>query len=393
MGRIALAADRTGAPPVRRGAAPAPPEVRGLVRPAAEALESLAGEWNALADRASEPNPFAERWFVAASLPAMAGRSEIRVIEVRRSTRLIGVLPVSTDRPYGRIPVAYVQSWSHPHMFLGTPLVEAGEEKAFWAAVLAALDEADWAPNFLHLRGLVENGPIHLGLAAAALDLGRGCAIVHRRVRAFLDSDLGPQAYYERAVRHKKRKELRRLRNRLAELGPVRCRSLTDPADLDSWCDAYLAMEEAGWKGKAGTALVDDGRTESFFRNVLAAAWAAGRLQFLRLDVGDRPVAMLVNFLTPPGSFSFKTVFDENFARFSPGVLIQLENLAILGRPDFAWMDSCALDEHPMIEALWTERRAVVRVTIRLKGARRAAVFAASRALELGSVAFRKIFR
>ena len=76
--------------------------------------------------------------------------------------------------------------------------------------------------------------------------------------------------------------------------------------------------------------------TEAFFREVVAAAWAAGRLQFLRLDVGGHCIAMLVNFLTPPGSFSFKTVFDEGYARFSPGVLIQLENLNILDDPRIA---------------------------------------------------------
>ena len=36
---------------------------------------------------------------------------------------------------------------------------------------------------------------------------------------------------------------------------------------------------------------------------MLAGAWEAGRLQFLRLDLGERPIAMLVNFLAAPGAF------------------------------------------------------------------------------------------
>ena len=40
-----------------------------------------------------------------------------------------------------------------------------------------------------------------------------------------------------------------------------------------------------------------------------------------------------------------------------------------------------------MIDSLWTERRAIVRVTVRLKGARRPLVFALCRALERGSAA------
>jgi CelD/BcsL family acetyltransferase involved in cellulose biosynthesis len=388
MGRIAVRADRREVARVPLGAVPGPAEPRVLVRPLAAAIHDLAAEWTALAEIASEPNAFAEHWFVAASLPTMAAGRDIRLMEVRRGQRLIGLLPVEAHRGYARLPVRIVRNWSHDQMFLLTPLVAAGEETAFWTAILAALDEAGWAGNLLHLRGLNEDGPVLRGLAAA-----RHSEIAHREVRAFLQSDLEPQAYYERAVRQKKRKELRRLRNRLAELGPVALRTLDAAAQVDDWCSLYLALEQAGWKGAAGSALAGRPETDAFFRAAVRAAWDSGKLQFLRLDVGERTIAMLVNFLSPPGSFSFKTVFDEAYARFSPGVLIQRENLEILGRPAIAWMDSCAAADHPMIDSLWTERRAIVRVSVPLKGARRAAAFAFCRALERGSAMLRKLIK
>ncbi|MEA3013486.1 MAG: hypothetical protein QOD42_2031 [Sphingomonadales bacterium] len=388
MGRIAARADRREVARVALGAVPGAGEVRVLVRPLAAAIESLAAEWTALADIASEPNAFAEHWFVAASLPTMAAGRDIRLMEVRRGQGLIGLLPLEAHRGYARLPVGIVRNWSHDHMFLLTPLAAAGEETAFWAAILAALDEAGWAGNLLHLRGLNEDGPVLRGLAAV-----RHVEIAHREVRAFLQSDLEPEAYYERAVRQKKRKELRRLRNRLAEQGPVAFRTLDAAAELDDWCSLYLTMEKAGWKGAAGSALAGRPETDAFFRAAVRAAWDAGRLQFLRLDVGETTIAMLVNFLSPPGSFSFKTVFDETHARFSPGVLIQRENLEILRRPGIAWMDSCAAADHPMIDSLWTERRAIVRVSVPLKGARRAIAFAFCRALERGSAMFRKLLK
>jgi CelD/BcsL family acetyltransferase involved in cellulose biosynthesis len=386
MGRIAVASDRAGEASVRLEAVPALADIRVLVRPGADAVEDLAAEWTALAANASEPNAFAEHWFVAASLPNMAGGRDIRLMEVRRAGRLIGILPVAVEKGYARLRLRTLQNWCHDQMFLGTPLVAAGEEGAFWTAILDALDEADWAPNLLHLRGITEGGPVHRAL-------GRRGAVVHREIRAFLESDLSPQAYYEQAVRQKKRKEIRRLRNRLAETGGVSAQVLDDGAALGAWCDTYLAIEKAGWKGAAGSALACTPATERFFRDAVEAAWGAGRLQFLRLDAGGKTIAMLVNFLSPPGSFSFKTVFDEDYARFSPGVLIQIENLAILANPEIRWMDSCAAEDHPMIDSLWTERRNIVRITIRLKGARRAAVFAFCRALELGSAAVRKLIR
>jgi CelD/BcsL family acetyltransferase involved in cellulose biosynthesis len=285
--------------------------------------------------------------------------------------------------------VRIVKNWQHFHDFLGTPLVRDGREEAFWTAVLRHLDAADWAPGFVYFTGLVEGGPVHAGLRAAARALGRACPTVHRAVRAELASDLSPQAYYESRVRKKKRKELGRLRHRLDELGEVRTRIFAPGEAVEPWCDAFLALERSGWKGEAGTALACAPDTERFFREALSGAAAAGRLECLRMEVGGRPIAMLVNFITPPGAFSFKIAFDEDFARFSPGVLIQLENLAILERDDIAWMDSCAVENHPMIDSLWSERRPVIRVSVRLKGARRSAIYFTCRALETASARLR----
>lgn len=352
---------------------------------------SLRAEWQALAADAAEPNCFNEPWFVAAGLKHLAG-DEVRLIEVRSAMPrepLIGVLPVHIGADYGRMRVSHVRNWKHHHDFLAAPLIRHGYEGAFWCAVLRHLDAADWAPGFLHVNGLVEGGPVHHGLELAAGAHDREAAVVHRMERALLQSELGAEAYYETQVRKKKRKELKRLRNRLEELGPVALHALGPREAFEPWCDAFLSLEKRGWKGRARSALASRPETAAFFRDALAGARAAGRLEMLRLDLGDRPIAMLVNFLAAPGAFSFKIAFDEEFARFSPGVLIELENLRILDRPDIAWMDSCAAEKHNMIDSLWGGRRAIVRVSVPLSGLQRAATYRLCRTLEQASAARR----
>jgi CelD/BcsL family acetyltransferase involved in cellulose biosynthesis len=357
--------------------------------PAAERLAGLRTEWEALAARASEPNAFSQWWFVAASVRYLADDS-VRLAEVRDRKRLIGVIPLVIERRYGRVPVPFVQNWRHHHQFLGAPLVRAGSEQAFWHTLLLALDDAKWAPGFLHLRDLPQDGPLHRGLVAAATATGRPAPIVYRESRAFLQTHLSPQAYYSQTVRKKKRKELGRLRNRLAELGTLATRTFGPGDQLDAWCDAFLQLERSGWKGREGSALACRPATEGFFRDAVAGAHASDSLQLLALELDGRPIAMLVNFLTSPGSFSFKTAFDEEFARFSPGVLLQIDNLAILDRPEIEWMDSCAAEQHPMIDSLWAERRALVRVTVPLSGVRRRLAYATARTLERLSAARRR---
>jgi len=181
----------------------------------------------------------------------------------------------------------------------------------------------------------------------------------------------------------KKRKEYRRQSARLAEQGRVTFERDDDARGLAVWIDHFLALEQGGWKGDAGSALACADATELMFRELMTEAGKRGRLERLSLNLNGRPIAMLASFLSAPGAFSFKTAFDENYARFSPGVLLQLENLAMLERAGIEWCDSCAAAGHPMIDSLWTERRAIGRVSIAIGGGSRRAAFERLVGLEL----------
>lgn len=345
---------------------------------------TLAAQWDDLATHAAEPNAFAERWFVTASAPL--ADPGVRLLAVRDNGTLIGLLPLARAPRYGRLPLTHVENWLHHHAFLGGPLLRRGREQAAWTAILAALDADPRSTGLFHLTGLVEHGPVHSALLAAA---NRPCDTVHRIERALLASDLAPDAYYAAIVRKKKRKEIARLQSRLAELGAVTTRRLSPADDLNEWIDTFLALEQAGWKGRAGSALACQPETATFFRDALHGAHKTGRLEMLRLQLDERTLAILVNFLAAPGGFSFKTAFDEDFARYSPGVLIQLANLQILTRDDIAWMDSCAAQDHPMIDSLWGGRRAIVRVTLPLAGRRSRMLFHVARAVERTAAALK----
>jgi CelD/BcsL family acetyltransferase involved in cellulose biosynthesis len=196
-----------------------------------------------------------------------------------------------------------------------------------------------------------------------------------------LQSRLSPQAYFETSLSGKKRKELRRQFARLSEEGAIRFQRRHGGEELNQWADDYLALERRGWKGGQGSALACDPANAVFFRNALAGAAANGRLERLAITLDGAPIAMLANFLTPPGAYSFKTAYDERYARFSPGVLLQRENLELLAREDIAWADSCAAADHPMIERIWREKRRIGRVSVAIGGPlRRAAAEALFRA-------------
>jgi CelD/BcsL family acetyltransferase involved in cellulose biosynthesis len=356
-------------------------------RDADDLTPDFIAEWAALADEASEPNAFAEHWFMGPAL-AWLRSGIVKLIEVRAlSGELIGIMPLERDGQYGRMPVQHIRNWVHFQCFMSTPLVRMGCEDAFWTALLRWLDDSEWARGFLTLREVDADGPVIKGLMAV-----RSAAVVHNYRRAVLQSDLSADAYLAQRLSGKKRKELRRLDSRLAETGQVSFTRLTDSAQLPAWTEAFLALEAAGWKGQDGAALANHAGTAAFLEAMLTGAMAAGRLDFQRLAVDDRAIAMLINFRTPPMSWSFKIAYDESLARFSPGVMIELENLkAVLGDPAITMMDSCAVEDHPMIDRLWSERRTIAQVTVPLRGLRRRTIHALCRSAESASAIVKRV--
>ena len=325
--------------------------------------------WASLAQDAAEANAFYAPDMLCAALDHLTGQPDIRLIESYGSGELIGLLPVVVTSRHGRLPIPCVGNWMHEHCFFGAPLIRKGQEIPAWRGFLAQLDAAHWASGFLYLQGLDAAGANAAALEALCVEQRRGRHEVHRYERAMLRSGLGADQYWETHVRAKKRKEIRRLQKRLAEIGMVEQHLLTSRADLPHWCADFLALEASGWKGREGTALACRAGDAAFFRSSCAAAFDAGRLHMLRIDLDGRAIAMLANFRHASGAFSFKIAFDEEMGRFSPGVLIEIANLhAVQKDPAIDWMDSCAAADHPMIDSLWAERRTIVQYRIALHG-------------------------
>lgn len=331
--------------------------------------------WDALALAAAEPNPFLESWYLLPALRRFDRAGTVEILRFERAGQLVGLLPVERSWRYQRWPLPHLRAWTHPNCFVAAPLVARGAERAFWAAALAWADVAAGPSLFAHLAQMPTDGDLAAALRAECAAQGRRIELVHREDRALLDSDLAPYAYLERAVRGKKRKELRRQQARLAEQGRLTVERRADDHCLATWIDHFLALEASGWKGAAGSALASHDATAGLFRDALRGAAKRGRLERLSLVLDGRPVAMLANFVTAPGAFSYKTAFDERFARFSPGVLLQLENLALLEHPEVVWCDSCAMPDHPMIDGLWTERRRIGRYSVAIGGGAKRAAF------------------
>lgn len=331
--------------------------------------------WDELAEGAAEPNPFFESWYLLPSLESFDGRGNISILCFRRNGVLCGLMPIVRQQHYDGWPLPHIGNWRHPNIFFGTPLVAPGSEVPFWRAMLQWADSNPELSLFLHLTEISLDGPVYAALQTVLAADRRPWGVVERKQRALLSSELDVEAYLAKSLPARKRKDLNRRFRRLAELGEVDFRWESGSDGLVAWIEEFLALEAAGWKGDAGSALACDAATETLFRQSLIGAAKRERLARLSLRLDGRPIAMLSTFLTPPGAFGFKTAFDEDFARFSPGFLLEREFLTALRRFGISWCDSCAAANHSVMDRIWYERRPLGRVSIAIGGPLRRAAF------------------
>ncbi|MEO0962560.1 MAG: GNAT family N-acetyltransferase [Pseudomonadota bacterium] len=329
-------------------------------------------EWTDLADDASEPNPFYEPHLLLPALKHLTARDNVQILTVRdrlMANRLVMLVPLQITSTYRGLPAKCARPWRHIHTFLATPLVRHGDEKDGLRGLMTQL-ATDGIP-LLRLHHMASDGPIN----AALRDIAEGSDLAITTTRSFeraiLKSDLDADDYLASSISKKKRKEYGRLTRRLADEGDVSFEApdMSDPACVEGVVLEFLELERMGWKGHAGTAIASRPSEARFFFDACRAAAASGNLSPLTLRLNNTPIASIINFngsaARDTSLFSFKIAYDETYARFSPGVLLELElTTRALGAPDITCVDSCANPDHPMIDHLWRERRAMQDVTV-----------------------------
>lgn len=353
---------------------------------------ALREAWRGLAEVAAEANVFAEPWMVEAGLcHTNEGRNATLAFVHDAGGQLIGVAPMARMRGFGRAPISVAAAWGHPNAFLNSLLVARGHEIGFWLRLIPAIGRSPCTAPILTIDGLPAGGALHLGLVEAceqlSLPLGQEGAVT----RAMLASEGDAETYWNESVRAKKRKELRRQWARLNEQGVLTTDHLASDGDAAAWIDEFLVLEASGWKGANGSALSSNPDTDGFFRSAMLAAQAAGQLELTALRIDGRAIAMLITLMSRGAGFSFKTAFNEDFARFSPGVLLQRESLSILTERRLDWIDSCAAQDHPMIDSLWRERRTVLSLALPLPGTTNRMVYTAAQAAKTAWHAIKRL--
>jgi CelD/BcsL family acetyltransferase involved in cellulose biosynthesis len=312
--------------------------------------------WRELARAAAEPNPFYEPDFALPAAEALGGPN-LALVATWDADGMLACLPVSRGRWRGMVPAT--AGWRHAYSFLGTPLVRAGTDVVAMQTLLHAVGAG--LGRILALERAGADGPVMRALDAVLDAGGLRCAVRVDRQRALLRRR--DDGEYLSGLSTKHRRDLARLRRRLGDELNGELRTVDRAGEAGAIAD-FLELEGRSWKGRKGTAMISNPVHAELFTEVCRRFDAAGRLELLELGTGERAAAMKCNLRAGEGSFAFKIAHDEELARFSPGVQLELANIERFDASDAAWMDSCAEWDNAMINRLWPERRRLCTVVV-----------------------------
>jgi CelD/BcsL family acetyltransferase involved in cellulose biosynthesis len=330
------------------------------------ALADIRDPWRRLAERAVEPNVFYTPDFALAAAPAL-GRDVEAILVWSTERQLLGLLPFHrSSRRYG-IKLPLLAGWTHPFAPLGTPLVDRDATAEVAEAFLGAMAGDASLPKLALLPLLADTGPVAGALRSASEGLGGAHAAFGAHRRAALDLTAGRPRDLDEVIGAKRMREARRLRRRFGEAGRVEFAVARAPGDVAQALQRFLALESQGWKGAAGTALIQSAAHRGFTESALDALAHRGEATVGELSFDGRVVASVIALRSADRAWSWKMAYDEGMARFSPGLQAMTEvTAALLADATIEFVDSCAVPDHPLMDHLWRDRLAMADVMIGL---------------------------
>jgi CelD/BcsL family acetyltransferase involved in cellulose biosynthesis len=317
-----------------------------ILKGSGEVIEKIFDEWLELCEEDAGNEPFFRPEWFAAFVENF--ELEILLLTVRTSGtgKLRAVLPLMKARGnlHG-IPVKSLQAVYN----LNTQrfdLIHGGERereeiiKAVWTEIKK---QPHW--SVLEMR-LVKKDSWLSDLLRLAESENYGTGIWEMDAAPFIE--LPPQAegedkekliekYFKASSRKHLRQELNRRLRRLKELGEVefvRTRGYS-PELLET----YFKLEAKGWKGRGGTAVTDDERVAKLHHDFARAVADKNALHIYELKLDGKTIAMNANIIYDRQAVHWKTSYDEEYSRYSPGNLLFREFLSDCIRHELSEID------------------------------------------------------
>jgi hypothetical protein len=321
----------------------------------------LQDELDFLSNRAMEPNVFFSGGVLAPAMPRLDDR-QVRLALIRdnkgKRSRMRLLMPFSVEKPGFAVGPSIIRVWSNSFGPLGTPLVDAEEAAETLDNLLEALAvPAARLPTTLVLPDIRLNGRFVQMIKVVAIGRNLPVTVANPYQRPMLQSEKDAPVYLQSAIAPSHLREMRRQRRLLEKQGEVTYNVARQPADIHLRMEEFLSLESGGWKGKKRSALLLDRHHAAFAREAISNLAGIDAVRIHTIDLDGRAIASMIVLMMGGEAYTWKTAFNEDYARFSPGKLLLAELTEWhLDDANIVRSDSCAVADHPIMSRFWQER-------------------------------------
>ncbi|MGB3447020.1 MAG: GNAT family N-acetyltransferase [Xanthobacteraceae bacterium] len=337
----------------------------------------IAPAWADLASRASS-NVFMEPAALRAA--ETSGFADIRMLLAWDDTvvprRLVGLWALQVKRIASFWP-AVLDARPYNYAFLSSPVIDPACVDDVMPAMLAAIQHDPELPKVLHLHSFAQETACYAAFQRELIRQGGAQRMLAENNRPFATREDGIKKSGST------RKKLRQDWNRLSAQGVVEVVNDRAAARVTEAFEIFLKLEQASWKGARGTALLCHEADAAFVRKLVATLSLEGRASVALLCVDGKAIAVQVLMYSGDTAYTWKTAFDADYARYSPGMLL-VDKITeqLFADPDVEAIDSCSYEDGFMAK-LWTGRRKMVEMLVHI-GPGTSAAFALEQARLLG---------
>ncbi|MCJ2012872.1 GNAT family N-acetyltransferase [Methylobacterium sp. J-076] len=336
-----------------RSAAAAP---RGLAVTVEGAPE--AAEWDALLGEARPGHPHYGRHVIDAHRAAGLLPEGLRFVAVRRGGFLAALLPFVRNRDLSGLGGHVALPWTSPFVTATAPLVALGGGEEVHDALVAGLALGSGNRPWRWPSLAVEEGTgaaMRAAMGRAGWTLGAATTFG----RPVLDRRASHDAFLAGHPNGRRLKDLRRRGRRLGEIGAVAHVAATEGPDLRDLIEAFLGLEQSGWKGRAGTAMACRPDHAALARTLFAPGPGPVRGRADALTLGGRPIAISLALVAGGTATLLKTAYDEALRAHAPGLLLEAEIVRAFHAEAFAQRLDSATSAGSALESLYPDRQAV----------------------------------
>jgi CelD/BcsL family acetyltransferase involved in cellulose biosynthesis len=275
--------------------------------------------WRALGLAASSPNIYLMPEFMLPAIRLLAPEKNPLFGALWNADRsaLMALGVFDTVQPDLRFPFARLSTFRSIHSFQSGVLLRADVEAEAVDRFLDGLFGASW--QMVRFTEIREDSSVHRQLLDGAERRGIRWFPDSRYHRASLE--IGGGAGWQDHISQSRHKRMRRAFEKLAELGRVDFRVVKGTEISDSNIEAFLRVESLGWKRES--ALLATSAGAQFFREVMQDCSRKGQAFFCELLLDGTVIASTSNFCLNGHGFAFKVGNDPNYAKLSPGLLVE----------------------------------------------------------------------